>query len=66
MVMGPLHVPCHGFPRAVVALVVQPPANPVLPNSPFAFALGLTLAAPFWPLRADIPCVPSEFLHARE
>lgn len=66
MVMGPLHIPCHGFPRAVEALVVQPPAKPVLPNSPFAFAFSLTLPAPFWPLRADILGVPSGFLHARE
>lgn len=62
--MGPLHVPCHGFPRVVVALDVQPPANPVLPNSPFASAFSLTVLGPFWPRRADIPGVPSEFLLA--
>lgn len=62
--MGPLHVPCHGFPRAVVALDVQPPANPVLLNSSFASAFSLTLPGPFWPRRADIPGVPSEFLLA--
>lgn len=55
--MGPPHVPCHGFPRAVVALVVQPPANPVLPNNPCAFPFSLTLLAALWPLRADIPAV---------
>lgn len=62
--MDPVHVPCHGFPRAAVALDVQPPANPVLPNTPFGSAFSLTLLGPFWPLRADIPGVPSEFLLA--
>lgn len=59
MVISPLHVLSHGFPRAAEALVVQPPANPVLPSSPFAFVFSLTLLA-------DIPGVPTEFLHATE
>lgn len=62
--MGPLHVLSHGFPRAAEALVVQPPANPVLPSSPFAFVFSLTLLAPVRSLRADIPGVPTEFLCA--
>lgn len=62
--LGPQHVPCHAFPRAVVALDVQPAADPLLPNSPFASACSLSLLGPLWLLRADIPGVPSEFLLA--
>lgn len=64
MVMGPLRVLSHRFPRAAEALVVQYPANPVLPGSPIAFVFCLILLAPFRPLRADIPGVPSELLRS--